>query len=300
MSVNFLNNLFLFDLIQASVCARESAELRISSLILELKRSVDEIASVSKPEAANDGIVLQGLGDDNQHYRGMKVKGLFSSVEKKMHNCPGHESFFVWGQLQAKLASLYEQWDQLVKDSRKAVLDYAQIKDKRFIATNPQKIIRQSPPLSSKARGSCLKSASPPTSTPPSLETSHAPTLRLYQVLGVRPSMTFKGSALGDDTDMHILSGDTFLDLSRIHMLQRDLLDFSEDALSFTTNVGVVPGEVNYVNDVNIQKDPFILDPMPIATSVAETQKALESLRFRAHTLILHLACLAPVAPLLR
>jgi hypothetical protein len=108
-----------------------------------------------------------------------------------------------------------------------------------------------------------------------------------------------------EDDDSNPSKGGPMLDLSRIHLLQRDLVDFSEDAFAFADNLGISSKEINHMESGEkcneIIESSFVTpDPIPLSMISAETQKSLESLRLRAQNLVVHLACLAPVAPLSR
>lgn len=97
------------------------------------------------------------------------------------------------------------------------------------------------------------------------------------------------------------------LDLQRGYLLQRDLLRFSEEAFSFLccdTVTRVQKGEKSRKNgdkyEENIRSDGNLnyTDSFPCNILEAEKQIVMLNLFRRAQDLVLHLSCIAPLAPL--
>lgn len=96
------------------------------------------------------------------------------------------------------------------------------------------------------------------------------------------------------------------LNLQRIHLLQKDLVSFAEDAFSFfspernpTANtVEVDKYPKSFREKIRPERSNFTLDPFPSSALNSEKQMKLLSLYSRSQELILHLSCLAPLSPL--
>ena len=95
------------------------------------------------------------------------------------------------------------------------------------------------------------------------------------------------------------------LNLQRIHVLQKDLVSFAEDAFSFFTperNPPAYPVEDKFPKSfrekIRPERTNMTLDPFPSSALNSEKQMKLISLYSRSQDLILHLSCLAPLSPL--
>ena len=97
------------------------------------------------------------------------------------------------------------------------------------------------------------------------------------------------------------------LDLQRIHLLQRDLLRFSEEAFSFLCcdTVPLVQKDEKsrkngdeYEENDRIDGNLNFTDSYPCNTKEVEKQMVMLNLFRRAQDLVLHLSCVAPLAPL--
>jgi hypothetical protein len=95
------------------------------------------------------------------------------------------------------------------------------------------------------------------------------------------------------------------LNLQRIHLLQKDLVGFAEDAFSFFSpdrNPPANPVEDKYPKSfrekIRPERTNMTLDPFPSSALNSEKQMKLLSLYSRSQELILHLSCLAPLSPL--
>ena len=104
--------------------------------------------------------------------------------------------------------------------------------------------------------------------------------------------------------------------MSRIHLLQRDLISFSETAFSFFSQQNTVETE-KYTsniknntnakncknskneNDIIIKKNEIFPDLFPFSYEESEKQKLFYDLYEKSQNLILHLSCLAPLSPLI-
>ena len=121
----------------------------------------------------------------------------------------------------------------------------------------------------------------------------------VMQILGVRLPLSIVGdeSRSGGNSDENREGSHHALDLARIHLLQRDLVEFSTAAFTL-----LCPEAVNNRTKVAIpqkqQTDIHTVDPMPLDRNDSDWQLSLLHLRERARNLLLHLSCLAPLAPL--
>ena len=122
---------------------------------------------------------------------------------------------------------------------------------------------------------------------------------RIIQILGVRLPLSIARdeSISGSNSDDTRDGSHHGLDLSRIHLLQRDLVDFSNAAFTL-----LCPETMNNGTRVAMsqkqQSDIHTVDPMPLNKNDSDWQLSLLHLRERARNLLLHLSCLAPLAPL--
>jgi hypothetical protein len=120
-----------------------------------------------------------------------------------------------------------------------------------------------------------------------------------FQILGVRLPLSMVGdeSRSGGNSGENREGSPHALDLARIHLLQRDLVDFSNAAFYL-----LCPGTVNNQTRVAIPQkqhpDIHTVDPMPLDRNDGDWQLSLLQLREKARNLLLHLSCLAPLAPL--
>ena len=98
------------------------------------------------------------------------------------------------------------------------------------------------------------------------------------------------------------------LDLQRVHLLQRDLIRFSEDVFSFLSCDNLTQTRLQKEEKTNIidknkenKRDNGYsnnTDSYPCSTIEAEKQIIMLNLFRRAQDLMLHLSCIAPLAPL--
>ena len=94
------------------------------------------------------------------------------------------------------------------------------------------------------------------------------------------------------------------LNLQRIHILQRDLISFSETAFSFFSDHENLETDNNYENTKNknkmiTNKKIFSPDPFPTNSKEAEKQILFFELYHQSQDLLLHLSCLAPLSPMI-
>ena len=202
-------------------------------------------------------------------------------------------SAVVWAQLLARMAALRGQWDE----ARRAAAEAAFGAVAGGLATG----------LS--ARHQYLRAGPSTTSSSSSSSNSQrcdagsvSSRLHLHRVLGVAPpsahahhnaahplspgassSSSFSSSSF---TDPDVAVG---LDLPRVHALQRDLVAFADAAFHLCCDPS---GE-----DEDGAGLP-LPDPAPATATAVATQRALRGLRRTAADLLLHLAALAPAAPL--
>jgi hypothetical protein len=180
-------------------------------------------------------------------------------------------------------------------------------------------------------------------------------TIRLHQLLGVRPHMALKGGGSNaenegensnhiyvisyqskmsktlldckvlhtkinyfDDINVPFVKNKIVfrfitgshrhgLDLQRVHLLQRDLLRFSEEAFSFLCYDAVPRVQKDEKSRKNGDKydennrnngNLNFTDSFPCNTLEAEKQIVMSNLFRRAQDLVLHLSCIAPLAPI--
>ena len=91
------------------------------------------------------------------------------------------------------------------------------------------------------------------------------------------------------------------LDLPRIHQLQRDLVEFSDAAvaLCFESPRSASTGETQKAKlSVSRVDMNLTVDPLPVDEASRVSQVALQRLHEKAQDLLLHLSCMAPLAPL--
>lgn len=150
------------------------------------------------------------------------------------------------------------------------------------------------------------------------IHTNRPGKIRINQVLGIYPSLSLSKSVQNSEIieiDNNGIPASIGLDLVRIHQLQRDLIEFSEHAFKWSSlivsnnqqqsNLSSIQ-ENQFYNEDNVDNstlytnriNPGKPDPFPTNISVALAQQSLEQLTMKSQALIIHLACLAPIAPL--
>ena len=121
----------------------------------------------------------------------------------------------------------------------------------------------------------------------------------VVQILGVRLPLSITGdeSRSGSNSDDTREGSHHALDLARIHQLQRDLVDFSNAAFTLLCPEAAST-RTRTAMPQKQQLDMHTVDPMPIDRNDSDWQLSLLRLRERARSLLLHLSCLSPLAPL--
>lgn len=289
-------------LLQESVCARDQAEARMDSILLDLKAAIDEVADLgmsnsggetsctsasatpllSSPYLASDPAQVTQAEDDlfrtevnkeaavaeakrriasglvNGAGRG---KGIYSGSGKDYDEIQkgklptsraakacappstGVTSTIIWSKLQIRVQGIHNQWDGARREARGAIL-------------RPLEVHRE-----------CNRNAV----ASPKKSTHRLPSeVRIHQVLGVKAPLTLISKT---DSSYNLdPATEHWLDVARIHQLQRDLVAFAQSA--------------------------FTLTHSPATLAEEEGISQLEKLRVCARELTLHLACFSPLAPL--
>lgn len=241
-------------------------------------------------------------------------------------------SSIIWTKLASRVQAIHRQWDEARREARAAIL-------------RPMELHRES------LKNSRVSMGNPDGSRPASSTPSQ---IRTHQILGVKPpiSLMNKGSSWQERGGGDCPLESHWLDLQRVHQLQRDLIDFSEAAMELTHGPGfgrATPGsssrggvgvgrrsarsvrqhswsqtqwdaadEVDPVADAlddslsmaSMPSLPSALhlgasdistiagDPLPLSRNQAAASDSIDRLRGTARTLVLHLAGMAPLAPL--
>jgi len=191
-------------------------------------------------------------------------------------------SGLIWKQVQARIKQLHAQWTDSRSDARSAYIRFCE--EQRNIRKQNQNAMGSSSSRSSTGGFNSSRQSS-----------------ALNRTLGVGTKQGFAGQ----DADEH---GDVFLDLSRTHLLQRDLIEFSTAAYRVLhpeeeeegvsgSSVGGASGRASVSSAASTASGRWG-DPLPTSRSIAGSADALTVLQRRAQELALHLATHASQAPL--
>ena len=202
----------------------------------------------------------------------------------------------IWSKLLARIRALEDQWTGTQRAARRLAEG---VGGAHGLGSSPRSNPRRSSGGSSPS-GGLLYSAG---NTPSRSLSNH--------VLGVQPALfgaasedcAFQGadifasppqppsgrsSAGGDRAGAHNFG----MDLARIHLLQRDLVAFAEQAFGWTSDC-VFPEASSGGSDPSQHPDAI-----PPSLSAAHRQQRALDMHLAASDLVLHLSCVSPVAPL--
>jgi len=205
-------------------------------------------------------------------------------------------SGLIWRQVHARVKQLHAQWTDSRSDARSAYIHFCE----------EQRNLRK------QNRNEMGSSSSSASGWNPSRQSSALNrTLGVGTKLGMlnTPTSGYSQCFAGQDADEH---GDIFLDLSRTHLLQRDLLEFSaaayrvlhpeeeEEGISGSSVGGASGGGTSRmsVGSAATTASSRWGDPLPTSRSSVGSADALIVLQRRAQELALHLAAYASQAPL--
>ena len=285
--------------------AKVATEDRLTSLLLDLKMSIDDIVSVSgdktstKPTMKIDSDVTQGIFST-----GMKIDGSLEKVSDTkgtskrvpMVTQPKHDqnSSIIWNKLQSRINDIKKQWEDAISESRKQSSAGFTVHDKtsQFVDINGNSSSKRISPNKSHAVPSSARSTMSNRTTASAdtfFTNSRNPTnipIKFNDVLGIKPplsSIELNSGIMGDSMTQNLM-----FDLPRIHLLQRDLIGFAEEAFTVL--------EMNN-NDTSSGK-PSIFSRANTSTDDSIHSDDLEALRLKAQSLLIHLSSIAPIAPL--
>jgi hypothetical protein len=339
---------------QDSVVARDESERNIDLLIRDLQIAINDIADVGlgsvseesqqePPEPTEPIRKTEVLRNREATKRSQPLVSTRRDTERKSKPIG-------WVALQNRLQELYSRWTEARRSARSAVFAAISIHPSTNSASksapkreNHRVYLGSQDDLSTSRVGTAKRSGTARTasrsvkSAPLSRidESSGYPTIQLSQILGISPAQSI-GRAQ-DDVHDSLLS--VALDLSRVHLLQQDLVNFSKSAFEFThqirslsisttfpssshsnlqdtsTNQSLsgITEDISFDQLTNLSlhsaqstipihsKKPSHAEhpSFQVTTdSLLNYEESLNALRVQSRSLLLHLSCLAPLAPL--
>ena len=208
---------------------REQLEIYISSLLLDLNLTLDEVTGIT----ANCVTTKETFQNLTPRSQGSRHKAATATHIYDSNTCSVNSSTnIIWTQLRTKIVDLRSQWEETMQNSRKILLTEVKLPEnsKEFVDFSPS--IRHSKStlgISGVVGGST--------------DYVHKPSaIRLNQILGVNP--------LSSNTDSEMTSNQGIgLDISRIHTIQRDLVTFVDNAYEFSQGL-----EKNKIGNENMKE----------------------------------------------
>ena len=190
---------------------REQLEIYISSLLLDLNLTLDDVTGITANCVATKE-TFQNLTPRSQGSR-QKVATTAHVNDANTYSVNSSTNF-IWTQLKTKIVDLRSQWEETMQVSRKILLTEFKLPE------NSKEYVDFSP--------SIRHSKSPRGISGGPADYVHKPSsIRLNQILGVNP--------LSSNADSEVTSNQGIgLDVSRIHTIQRDLVTFVDSAYEFS------------------------------------------------------------------
>lgn len=339
---------------QDAVVARDESERNIDLLIRDLQIAIKDIADIgmgSIPDESQDATSeptaepIRKLEGRNREAikRAQPLVSTRRETERKSKPIG-------WVAIQNRLQELYSRWTEARRSARSAVFAAISVHPSTNSASNltPKRenhrvYLGSQDDLSTSRVGTAKRSTTARSSrsvksAPLSRidESSGYPTIKLSHILGVSPAQSI-GRAQ-DDVQDSLLS--IALDLSRVHLLQQDLVNFSKSAFEFTHQIrslslstALHSSSQSIVQDTSFNQslsgitEDISFDqqftnlslhssqstipihskktsrgesmPFQVTTdSLLNYEESLNTLRVQSRSLLLHLSCLAPLAPL--
>ncbi len=208
---------------------REQLEIYISSLLLDLNLTLDEVTGITG-NCVKTKETFQNLTPRSQ---GSRHKVATTTHINDNNTCNVNSSTnIIWTQLRTKIVDLRSQWEETMQNSRKILLTEVKLPEnsKEFVDFSPS--IRHS--KSTRGISGVVGG---------STDYVHKPSvIRLNQILGVNP--------LSSNNDNEMTSNPGIgLDISRIHTIQRDLVTFVDNAYEFSQGL-----EKNNIGNENMKE----------------------------------------------
>jgi hypothetical protein len=336
--------------------ARDDAERKIELLIRDIQLAVGDIAGIgaeSGTETAEADSQKSLTPTTESTIRAREITKRSQPALSTRREGERKAKPIGWVSLQNRFQELYSRWTEARRSAKAAVFLTISVHPS---VTSASKINRnkesQRPPTSLRSQDDFAGSRTPSArrsttakSTTRSIksaplarieERSSFPTIQLSQILGVSPAQST--GRCQDEVGDSLLS--VALDLSRVHLLQQDLVNFSRVAfefshqirslmistppaqtlsypiprqnLSMNQSLSVITEDLSFDSSVHSSQATLPLHSnflphgesahtpsLQITTdSLLSYEESLNSLRVHSRTLLLHLSCMAPLAPL--
>jgi hypothetical protein len=340
--------------------ARDEAERNIDLLIRDLQLAVGDIADIGAGSGTGAGAAASV--DTSSQEPPTSVESTGRKIEKTKRSEPPLSSRregerkakpIGWVSLQNRLQELHSRWTEARRSAKAAVFSAISVhpsvtsvsktnrskESQRTTSLRSQDDFSSSRTPTARRTGTAKSTARGIKSAPLArIEESVFPTIQLSKILGVSPAQATGRSQ--DDVGDSLLS--IALDLSRVHLLQQDLVNFSRVAFQFSHQIRSlsfsaplpVPSKpaptprqqtgVSMNQSLSVLTEDLSFDssfpssqstlplhpplpqaePAPVPSlqintdSLLSYEETLHSLRAQSRSLLLHLSCLAPLAPL--
>ena len=272
--------------LQQNIFSRESAEMKLSTLIHGLVTSLREIVDISESSPSRQDKIHQERKSD--YKPAIPRINLHESNGSKSHT---ELSTVIWKGLLRSVLELHDCWEKARFETRKIAFSSVDAH-----ARSIDYIKRPHNDLNSRK------------TTKKSQESNKSGSFRIltHQVFGVRaPLSDLQSQPLSSIPNGLVLDECEFaLDLPRIHHLQRDLLHFAHRAYNALEKIGI-QGSLDEESSRNTKNEKCqstrisASSATPLVSSAFDVNMAdLQGLHTSAIQLMLRLSALAPLAPL--
>lgn len=323
--------------------ARDDSERKIDLLIRDLQLSINEIADIGSSQTSDS---TQNNTDQSSNLiptsTSTQTSSSSSSIRSKesqrrnqSYNTQTNTSIS-WKTFQNRIQDLHSRWTEARRSAKSAIFSVITIHPLTSNVTKKYNHEEEGNRIKIKSNDDSYRIGTSRRSTPTkSLSTTHTttptkhrsiksaplsrieenyqnPTIKLSHILGVSPALSFGEINSNIDNQFHTessINSSVYLDISRIHILQQDLVNFSKTAFEFThhlnslkqpiqSNMSTQSSILNINEDIkydNLTENSHLTN---LLDNILKYEETLISLRLHSRSLLLHTSCLAPLAPI--